>query len=133
MVEFLIEHMHRKQIQPNITICELIVSAYLNCHEIDDAAESLGVLSTRMLPKGQNVPSKMEDILKQVCLEDSLEVESSTMELLKDALVNKGLASQALFAARLSGFGNASMDVWDNKESSWARRLRIQYDQMFSY
>lgn len=130
MVEFLIEHMHRKKIQPNINICELVVSAYLNCHQIDDAAEALRVLSVRMLPNGGKLQGQMEDILKQIFLEDSLQVESSTLELLKDVLVNKGFFSEALLAARLSGFGNASMEVWNVEESSWARRLRAQYTNM---
>eukprot|EP00250_Pteridium_aquilinum_P020390 c24797_g1_i1 orf=182-2878(+) len=130
MVEFLVEHMHRKGLQPNITFCELVVSAYLNCHQIDDAAEALRVLSMRMLPKGEQSPGQMEDIMKRVFLEDSLQVEASTLELLKDAMANKGAVSEALLAARLSGFGNPAMEEWDAEESWWAKRLSAQYIDM---
>lgn len=130
LIEFLVEHMHREKIQPNITTCEHVVSAYLNCHQIDDAVEALRVLSIRMLPKGGKLQGQLEDILKQIFNEDSLQVESSTIQLLKDALISKGLLSEALLAARLSGFGNASIETWNADESTWAKRLRDQYKIM---
>lgn len=131
LVEFLVEHMHREKIQPDITTCEHVVSAYLNCHQIDYAAEALRVLSTRMmLPKDGELPGQIEDILKQIFMEDGLHVESSTLQLLKDALISKGLISEALLAARLSGFGNAYMEAW-NAESHWAIKLRKQYRRIY--
>ncbi|KAI5083327.1 hypothetical protein GOP47_0003070 [Adiantum capillus-veneris] len=123
MIEFLVEYMHRKKVQPTISICELVVSAYLNCHQTEDAVEALRVLSMRMLPEG--VQSK--DILKQICLEDGVQTEESTSELLKDAMIKQGPISEALLAARLSGLGNASMAEWNAEESWWAKRLRSQY------
>lgn len=130
LVEFLVEHMHRKRLPPNMPICELVVSAYLNCHQVDDAVEALRVLSTRMLPTGHQSSEQVEDMFKKVFSEDGLHIDESTSDLLKDAMDHKGVLSEALLATRLAGFGNAPMDEWNAEESWWAKRLKVQYIDM---
>ncbi|KAH6559598.1 hypothetical protein KP509_1Z004000 [Ceratopteris richardii] len=127
IIEFLVEHMHQRNVKPTISICEHVVTAYLNCHQIEDAAEALRVLGVRMLPEGIKAENQSEDVLKRIFLEDGVQADLTTLQLLKDAMVKQGAVSESLLASRLSGLGNASMGEWNADESWWAKRLRSQY------
>eukprot|EP00249_Psilotum_nudum_P003333 c16731_g1_i2 orf=446-1372(-) len=127
VTEFLVEHMWERRIHPDLITCEHVVSSYLNCEQIDDAVESLRVLSIRMLSANGILQKQMDIVLEEVFTEDSSRVEESTLELLEDAVNLKDLVSQSLLTARLSGLGSAPADSWDAEKSPWTKRLHTQY------
>lgn len=128
IIELLVEHMHRENIQPDPDTCLLVFSSYYERGLIDTALEALQVLSVRTISDDETVQREMQSNFQALVLDEDSQVEESFMEIFNDS---KEYLAAALFNMRfcaLSGVPNS----WIPDKSPWAIQLRLQYDQIVS-
>lgn len=123
VVEFLVEWMHREEIQPDPSTCSFVFTAYAYCGFHRTAMEALQVLSMRMMcDEDGSCPEKTEFENDYIFAED-MEAESRIIQLFKDSQENLAVALLNLRWCAVLGFPIS----WLPDQSPWAKRLSTNY------
>lgn len=128
IIELLVEHMHRENIQPDPETCIHVFYSYYDSGLIDTAMEALQVLSVRMISEDETVQREMQLNFQALVLDEDSQVEESFMEIFNDS---KEYLAAALFNMRLCALSGMP-NFWIPDQSPWAIQLRLQYDQIVS-
>lgn len=128
IIELLVEHMHRENIQPDPETCIHVFYSYYDSGLIDTAMEALQVLSVRMISEDETVQREMQLNFQALVLDEDSQVEESFMEIFNDS---KEYLAAALFNMRLCALSGVP-NSWIPDQSPWAIQLRLQYDQIVS-
>ncbi|XP_038897388.1 pentatricopeptide repeat-containing protein At1g76280 isoform X2 [Benincasa hispida] len=122
VIEFVVEKMNRKRIQPNPSTCHDVFSTYVNLGYHSTAMEALQVLSMRMLCKEDD--TSVTEYIENFVLAEDAGADSRILEFFK---CSEESLSFALFNLRWSAMLGYSL-CSSPSQSPWAMRLASSYD-----
>ncbi|CAL0333173.1 unnamed protein product [Lupinus luteus] len=123
VIEYIVECMHRENIQPSPASCGYVFSAYVNAGFHNTAIEALQVLSLRMMSPDGNILKKKEHLVDEFILAEDLDVESHILKLFKDS--EEELVAGLLNLRWCAVVGVPICESAD--QSPWAKRLELQF------
>ncbi|KAK9160415.1 hypothetical protein Syun_006756 [Stephania yunnanensis] len=124
IIEFVVEKMHGKKIQPDPSTCWYVFSAYVDRGFFSTAMEALQVLSLRMISEEERtLREKREDYEDIFILAEDSEAEERIIKTFMDS--NEHIAA-ALLNLRCCTLAGISIS-WLPSISLWARRLSSTY------
>ncbi|KAK9137910.1 hypothetical protein Sjap_008504 [Stephania japonica] len=124
IIEFVVEKMHGKKIQPDPSTCWYVFSAYVDSGFFSTAMEALQVLSLRMISEEERTfQEKRGDYEDGFVLAEDSEAEERIIKTFMDSDEHIAAALLNLRCCALAGFSIS----WLPSRSLWARRLSATY------
>ncbi|XP_045825431.1 pentatricopeptide repeat-containing protein At1g76280-like [Trifolium pratense] len=125
VIEYIVEFMHQEKVQPNLTTCGYVFSAYVNSGFQNTAIEALQVLSLRMMSEDGNILNERKCFVDEFILDEDLASESHLYKLFEDSEDEVAIGLLNLRWCAIIGFPIcASAD-----QSLWAKRLESRFQK----
>ncbi|VVA95475.1 unnamed protein product [Arabis nemorensis] len=125
VVEYIVEQMHRKKINPDPTTCHFVFTCYVENGYHTTGIEALNVLSLRMLNEEfkENLQEKKKVLEENFVMSEDPEIEPKIIELFGNSQLH---LAAALLNLRWCSMLGAQI-IWSENQSSWARGLFNKY------
>ncbi|TVU09913.1 hypothetical protein EJB05_43412, partial [Eragrostis curvula] len=124
VIEYVVECMHRAEIQPDPTTLWCAFCAYTEQELYNTAIEALQVLSLRMISKDVSILSEKGIVLEDLIFSEEPDAE---LRIVRSFEAGKEYLATGLLNLKWCATMGATIS-WSPEESLWARRLASSYD-----
>ncbi|CAM6021835.1 unnamed protein product [Sphagnum balticum] len=123
LAEYVVEEMRHAKVRPDTHTCSQVVSLYMRCGDMNEAAQALHVLSARMVSEdnaGQDINELFDDESAEQTGQD---------ELFEEAVLSPQPLAQAAYTIALAGLAQGASDTQEAEKTPWATRLALQHER----
>lgn len=123
LAEYVVEEMRHAKVRPDTHTCSQVVSLYMRCGDMNEAAQALHVLSARMVSEdnaGQDINELFDDESAEQTGQD---------ELFEEAVLSPQPLAQAAYTIALAGLAQGANDTLEAEKTPWATRLALQHER----
>jgi len=122
LAEYVVEEMRHAKVRPDTHTCSQVVSLYMRCGDMNEAAQALHVLSARMVSE-DNARQDINELI-----DDESAEQTGQDELFEEAVLSPQPLAQAAYTIALAGLAQGANDTREAEKTPWATRLALQHE-----
>jgi pentatricopeptide repeat protein len=123
LAEYVVEEMRHAKVRPDTHTCSQVVSLYMRCGDMNEAAQALHVLSARMVSE-DNARQDINELI-----DDESAEQTGQDELFEEAVLSPQPLAQAAYTIALAGLAQGANDTREAEKTPWATRLALQHER----